>query len=336
MIPKVQIISLASVLPEKSLKSVELEKIIIQNSPDISFPEGIIEILTGVKQRRVAAEGINASDLATEAARKALNAANLDSKGIDCLIFASAGSDIMEPATANIVQENLKLDCPVFDIKNACNSFMNGIEVAEALILSGKYKLILIVNGEIPSKVIRTSIKDKEQLRRAFAGYTLGDAGAAMILAPSDGKRGLLYSQFMSYGKYWRQSTVLGGGTMYPRDVDKSYFEGETAGLKDIFIKIGPQQIYDTLEKVDWTLDELDKIIVHQVSLKTFDLLVKQAKLPKEKLVIVLPELGNMVSASIPVALDQVQQKGELHSGDKILLLGLAAGVSIGTIALIW
>lgn len=336
MIPKAQIIALASVLPENKLTSIELEKKITKNSPGISLPEGIIEILTGVKERRVADENMNASDLATQAAKKALEKANLKSQDIDLLIFAAANGDMMEPATANIVQENLELKCPVFDVKNACNSFVNAIEVAESLISSGKYKKILIANGEIPSRSVRIKVKDKEQLKRAFAGYTLGDAGAAMILAPSDGKSGILYSQFTSYGEHWRQSTVLGGGTRFPRDPDKSYFEGETAGLKDIFIKIGPKQIYDCLEKVGWTIEDLDKIVVHQVSLKTFDLLVKEAKLPKDKLVIVLSELGNMVSASIPVALDQAQQRGELHTGDKILLLGLAAGVSIGTLAVIW
>src|SRR3989338_527359 len=336
MIPKVQIESLSSVLPEKRLSSVELEKRILQESPSIHLPEGIIEILTGVKERRVAGDDVNASDIATEAALLSFHSAHLAPADIDLLIFAAAGGDIMEPATANIVQENLKLKCPVLDVKNACNSFLNGIEVAEAFIVSGKYKRILIANGEVPSRAIRTSVKNKDQLRRAFAGYTLGDAGAAMILSPSDGKRGILASQFLSYGEHWRQSTVLGGGTRFPRDIDKSYFEGETAGLKDIFIQIGPQQIYGTLEKVRWSMKDVDKIVVHQVSLKTFDLLVKKAKLPKEKLVIVLPALGNMVSASIPVALDQANQKGELHEGDKVLLLGLAAGVSIATMALVW
>lgn len=336
MLPKAKIISLASVLPPKKLTSLELEEKIRSNSPGITLPKGIIEILAGVRERRVLDENLNASDLATEAAKKALDKAAMSIKDIDCLIFAAASGDVAEPATANIVQENLQAECPVLDVKNACNSFVNGIEIAESFIVSGKYKNVLIANGEVPSRVVRFAVKDKDQLRHAFAGYTLGDAGAAMILGPSDGKSGILYSTFMSYGKHWRQSAVLGGGTRYPRDMDKNYFEGETAGLKDIFIQIGPKQIYDTLEKVGWTVEDLDKIIVHQVSLKTFDLLVKEAKLPKEKLVIVLPEFGNMVAASVPVSLDFAQQNGDLHPGDKILLLGLAAGVSIGTIALVW
>ena len=89
MIPKIQIITLTSVLPKNVLTSIELEKRIARNSPGVIIPEGIIEILTGVKERRVASDDVNASDLATEAAKKALNKAHLSTKDIDCFIFAA-------------------------------------------------------------------------------------------------------------------------------------------------------------------------------------------------------------------------------------------------------
>lgn len=334
MFPKAKIESLAIALPEKKIDSLSLEKQIRDSSRGINLPNGAIEILTGVKERRILAEGKNASDLATEAAEKAIREAKLEKDTIDCLIFAAASSDITEPATANIVQENLKLNCPALDVKNACNSFLNAIEVAESFIISGKYKKVLICNGEVPSRGIRTKVSDKDQLRKSFAGYTLGDAGAAMIIGPSEGKSGIVYSKFMSYGEHWRVSTVMGGGTRYPRDMEKTYFEGETAGLKELFQKVGKQPIYDGLKSVGWTLEDLKKIIIHQVSSKTFDAFVAEAGLPREKLVIVLPELGNMVSASIPVALESV--KADLKEGDKLMLLGLAAGISISVMLIIW
>ena len=335
MIPRVRIEGLASSLPSKKITSTQLEERIREHSKNITLPAGSIEILTGVKERRVLDEHLNASDLATDAAKKALKKAQLDVTDIDCLLFASACSDILEPATANIVQQHLKATCPAFDIKNACNSFLNGMEVAESFIVSGKYKRVLVVNGEVPSRAVRYSVKNKDQLRKSFAGYTLGDAGAAMILGPSDGTSGILYSEFSSYGEHWELSTYMGGGTRYPRDVEKTYFEGETAGLKDVFIKIGPKQIHHTLKIVGWSVNDIDKIIVHQVSAKSFNIIADQTKLPMDKIVIVLPELGNMISASVPVALDHAQHGG-LKSGDKILLIGLASGISIGTFALVW
>lgn len=336
MSAKVKIVGVASFLPNTRLTSIELEKRILEESGDIRLPLGSIEILTGVRERRVLNTELNASDLAVEAAKKALKNASLKTKDIDCLIFAAASGDIAEPATANIVQEKLGLQCPVFDIKNACNSFMNGIEVAEALIIMEKYKCILIVNGEVPSRFIRTKVKDQDQLKRSFAGYTLGDAGAAMILAPADGASGILYSKFVSHGQHWKLSTILGGGTRFPKDLDKNYFDGETAGLKDVFVEIGPASIYETLQKVGWSIEEVKKIFIHQVSAKSFDIIAKEANLPKDKMVIVLPELGNMAAASIPVALDFAHQRGDVESGDKVVLLGLASGISIATMALIW
>ncbi len=333
---KAKIVGVTSFLPNGRITSTELEKRILEKSSSIKLPLGSIEILTGVRERRVLDKELHASDLAVEAAKKVLQNTSLKTEDIDCLIFAAASGDIAEPATANIIQEKLGLKCPVFDIKNACNSFMNGIEVAEALIISGKYKCILITNGEVPSRFIRTTIKNQDQLKRSFAGYTFGDAGAAMILAPSDNQSGIQYSNFMSYGEHWRLCTVLGGGTRYPNDHDKNYFDGETAGLKDVFVEIGPASIYETLKKVGWLIEDVKKIIVHQVSTKSFEIIANEAKLPKDKMVIVLPELGNMIAASIPVALDFAHQRGELESGDKIILLGLASGVSIATMALIW
>jgi 3-oxoacyl-[acyl-carrier-protein] synthase-3 len=157
-----------------------------------------------------------------------------------------------------------------------------------------------------------------------------------MIIKKSNGRRGILYSKFRSYGKFWRKSTILGGGTWHPRTHEKTFFSGETAGLKDIFIDIGPKQILDTIKTVGWRMENVDKVIVHQVSLKSFDLFVKQTGIPREKLIIVLPEYGNMVAASIPAALALAEEKNQIKKGNKIILVGLAAGVSVATFAIIW
>lgn len=336
MLPHASIASVASVLPPTILSSLELEERVRHASSSILFPEGTIERLTGVRHRRVASDNQHVSDLAIEAGRKALAQVGRTITDIDLLLFAAASGDITEPATANIIAAELGASCPVFDIKNACNSFLNGMEVANALIQTGAYQRILLVNGETPSRVVRTTVNGQEGLRRAFAGYTVGDAGAAMILERSETDRGILGSIFMSRPEHWPLSTVLGGGSRFPRDPEKMYFEGETSGLKHVFVEFGPPIVHQLLSKVGWTVDDPDVIITHQVSMKSFDLIVEKIGFDKSKLVIVLPELGNMVSASIPVALDIAQQEGKLKPGAKVLLLGLAAGVSIAPMALRW
>ncbi len=334
--PQVQIESVASSLPPTIVSSLALEDRIRQASPGIDFPSGTIERLTGVRNRRVLADGQNVSDLAVKAGREALKRAHRTIADIGALIFSAASSDVTEPATANIVAAALNTRCPVFDIKNACNSFINAMETAEALIIAKKYRRILIVNGEAPSRVVRTAVTDMVGLRKAFAGYTLGDAGAAMILSAADGDSGILTSTFYSAGEYWPLSAVLGGGSRYPRDLDKFYFEGETSGLKDVFLTLAPPIVTKVLADAGWTTDDPEVIVTHQVSMKSFDLIATKLNFDQSKFVIVLPDLGNMVSASIPVALDIARQEGRLKPGTKVLLIGLAAGVSIAPMALIW
>ena len=324
-------------LPPTKITSSELEKKIRRKSFFLApLKSGLIQRLTGVEERRILDSHLDASYLAAEAGKRALEDSGLTIKDIDCLIFAAASSDIAEPATANLVQIALGATCPVFDIKNACNSFVNGIEVAEALLLSGKYKKILITNGEVPSRVVRTSVRGVAQLKKAFAGYTLGDAGSAMVLGLSSDASGIRLSRFASYGEHWHLSAVLGGGVRYPRDASKGYFEGKTSGLKQVFIDIGPQQIHDVLKEVGWSIEDVDCVIPHQVSMRSFERLAEHAQIPLEKMSIVLPQLGNMVSASIPVALHSAREAGRIKKGSKVLLIGLASGVSMSTTALVW
>ena len=125
--------------PELVLTSKEIEDKV--NKTGKFLPENIIEQKFGVRERRFAGPGSESSDLAVSAALKILEQTDKDT--IDCLIFASGSSDLIEPATSNIIQSKLKLSCPCFDVKNACNSFVSGLQVADAFIVSGQYKKIL-------------------------------------------------------------------------------------------------------------------------------------------------------------------------------------------------
>ena len=140
-----QISHINSYLPSSVVGNAEIENQV--NSRGVILPPNSIERLFGIKERRYASDGQQTSDLAAIAAMPIVEA--IGRENIDCLIFGSACSDLLEPATANIVQQKLGLQCPVFDIKNACNSFVNAIQVASAFVESGVYKRVLVVNGEI-------------------------------------------------------------------------------------------------------------------------------------------------------------------------------------------
>ncbi|MCS5734148.1 3-oxoacyl-ACP synthase III family protein [Herbiconiux daphne] len=178
-----RIAAVATYLPDTTRSADETEELLSRLNPELRLPTGLVRRLTGVERVHLRPDGWQTSDLAVAAARTALER----SPGpIDLLLFASASQDMIEPATSHIVSAKLGLDCPVMDVKNACNSVLNALQVGDALIMSGQYRRVLIASGEQPSHAVRWQLADQAQFLRSFAGYTMSDAGAALILERTD------------------------------------------------------------------------------------------------------------------------------------------------------
>lgn len=230
--------SVAYYTPKNKISSLEIEQKVAQTFPKIPF--GILEEMTGVKTRYFIWEWEYASDLAIQASQKCFAKSQIKKEEIDLLIFASASQDIIEPATWNIVQKWLWLSCPIFDVKNACNSFLNGLEIANAFIQSGMYKNILICSGETPSLAIKYDVENKKDFKQYFAGYTFGDGWAAMIVCTWDDTSGIQKTYFYSDGENWDLGTILWWGSRFPHE-DMWYFKGEPGKLRDKFKSIGSE-----------------------------------------------------------------------------------------------
>ncbi|GAA0838891.1 ketoacyl-ACP synthase III [Streptosporangium amethystogenes subsp. fukuiense] len=314
---KARITGVATYLPERTMSSADVERRIEGYVPY----GGVVERLTGVRRRHVARDDQQASDLAAEAAR------GLDHSGVDLLVFASASQDMVEPATAHIVAAKLGLSCPVFDIKNACNSMINGIQIAEALILSGAYRKVLVCSGEIPSRAIRWRVRDRAQFVDSFAGYTMSDTGAAVTVA-ADMERGIFYRDFAADSTAWAVGTLPGGGSAHPRDPEYSYFRGDGRRLKEAFEMIGPDIFLNALKRTGLTWDDFAIVAVHQVALPYLRFLAQVLGIPADRLVVSLPEHGNCASTTLPLQL----ALGGWRPGDRVALLGLGGGISTGVI----
>ncbi|MBB2912631.1 3-oxoacyl-[acyl-carrier-protein] synthase-3 [Streptosporangium becharense] len=312
---KARITGVATCLPEQTLSSADVERRIEGYAPH----GGVIERLTGIRTRHVARDGEQASDLAVGAAR------GLDHADVDLLIFASASQDMVEPATAHIVAAKLGLSCPVFDVKNACNSMLNGIQVAEALILSGAHRKVLVCSGEVPSRAVRWQVRDRAQFVDSFAGYTLSDSGAA-VLVEADPARGIFYRDFAADSTAWAVGTLPGGGSAHPRDPEYSYFRGDGRRLKEAFELAGPDIFLNALKRTGLTWDDFAIVAVHQVALPYLRFLARVLEIPEDKLVVSLPEHGNCASTSLPLQL----ALGGWRPGDRVALLGLGGGISTG------
>jgi 3-oxoacyl-[acyl-carrier-protein] synthase-3 len=331
---RVRLAGVASYLPSARRTSDEAEDMIAASNPDLVFPRGIVEMMTGVRSRRVADEGINASDLAAVAARKVLDQSGTRAEDVDLLIFASASQDMLEPATSNMVQEKVGTACAVFDVKNACNSFLSGMQVAEAMIKTGVAHRVLVTSGETPSRCIKWAVSDRDDFKLSFPGYTLGDAGAAALLVGSDDERGIFHSSFQTISRHWEVATIPGGGSAHPRGDEYSYFRTDGTALRDAFVDNGTGILERALAKTETRVEDYKRILVHQVAMPFLKLFTDVTGVPMEKVEVTLPELGNIASTTLPVAFAQGEARGEIRPGDKVLMIGLASGISLGVTCL--
>ena len=325
---RIGITAVGSHLPARRLTSQQLQDEITAGTR-LALPERMLEKATGIRTRRFAADGEYASTLATGAARRALAARGLDPRDIDLLLFASATRDICEPATAHIVQTELGTRAHALDVSNACNSFLNGIDLARAMILAGRAGRALVVTGETPSRAMRRDPADAAALRDGFAGYTFGDAGAAVVVEPVE-RGGILDTATVTASEHWQAGGIPGGGSRHPRGDEYSYFRGGGKELRGIFERIGPAALADLTHRTGLTWDDYARVLVHQVTVPYLERFVELTGAPADRLVLTVPELGNVASATIGIQLDLV--KAQLKPGEKVLMIGLGGGVSLMTV----
>lgn len=327
---RIGITAVGSHLPARRLTSQQLQDEITAGTR-LALPERMLEKATGIRTRRFAADGEYASTLATGAARRALAARGLAPRDIDLLLFASATRDICEPATAHIVQTELGTRAHALDVSNACNSFLNGIDLARAMILAGRARRALVVTGETPSRAMRRDPADAAALRDGFAGYTFGDAGAAVVVEPVE-RGGILDTATVTASEHWQAGGIPGGGSRHPRGDEYSYFRGGGKELRGIFERIGPAALADLTQRTGLTWDDYARVLVHQVTVPYLERFVELTGAPADRLVLTVPELGNVASATIGIQLDLV--KAQLKPGEKVLMIGLGGGVSLMT--MVW
>lgn len=328
-------------LPPARLDTAAVERRIGESSLGFRVPKGLISRVTGIRSRSVMADSEQASDLAANAAAKLLAECGLQAPDIDLLIFASASQDMVEPATGHMAAAKLGLGCPVMDVKNACNSFLNGLEVADALIATGRYARVLVVTGESPSRAVRWTVPDFETFASSFPGYTMSDGGAAVLLEPAisaamaetpldAGPAGILAMGFSARSSHWAVGTLAAGGSAYPRDPEATYFTMDGEKLKDAFLDLGCGILGDTLARLELEWTDFAVVCVHQVSAPYREIFAERAGVPTRLLVPSVEEFGNLASVSLPLQLKLALDNGRCGPGDLVALVGLAGGVSLG------
>jgi 3-oxoacyl-[acyl-carrier-protein] synthase III len=318
-------------LPEAVRTTTETEHRLRSENPGMRLATGLIARMTGVERVHVAPDGWNASDLAVAASRQALAEAGGD---VDLVIFSAAAQDLVEPATSHIVAAKLGLTAPVMDVKNACNSVLNGMQVADALIRTGQHRRVLVASGEMTSVAVRWKLDDPSQFIPSFPGYVMGDAGAAVILEASDDpETGIRASRFVAESRHWAVGTLPGGGTMRPHDLDATYYDMDGAGLQAAFLELGPEPVERMLHDSGYTMDDFDLVAIHQVALPYLGPIFERLGVRSDRTVITVAEHGNIASATLPLQLRLARERGTVGPGSLVLLIGLAGGISLGLMA---
>lgn len=324
-------------VPEKIVSSDSIEERAALSEKNLA-PKGALEEITGVRERRhISGNGVYSSDMAFLASQQALQNAGIDASELDVIIFSSASHDIAEPATANILQERLEAwNAHVVDVKNACNSAVNALDIMDAFIKTGRCRVGLVASGEVLSPFIVYDINTPEDLQVGLSGLTLGDGGGAIVLkASEDTERGIKASYFNSDGSMWKIATIMGGGSRFPHDSSQMYFVSHSIELARLAMGNIPHAIKEVLHQVGWQPEEVKVVVPHQVTEKLIERVSRLAGLPFENCMVTLTKYGNTAAASIPIALAEAVETGRVQKGDKVLLVGGAAGWSSAVMALV-
>jgi 3-oxoacyl-[acyl-carrier-protein] synthase III len=359
--PVARIADVAVHLPERTRDVAEAERDLHRRNPKVAPRIPMVSRLTGVRRIHVADDDQQASDLAVAASRTVLDRAGLRPDDVDLLIFASATQDMIEPATSHITAAKLGVRAPVMDVKNACNSVLNGIEVAEALIGTGRYRRVLVACGEMPTRGVRWDVPDRSTYAMSAAGYTMSDAGAAVLVEatggvpgfedrfeddlaaelaglvePADRPSGILASVFAAESQHWDVGMLPAGGTVNPRDPERSYFEIDGSRLREAFVAFGPGPVEQALAAAGVTIDDVALIAVHQVAVAYLADVHRALGVPADRTILTVADHGNIASATLPLQLATALESGRLRRGDVVLLLGLAGGISMGAMVVRW
>ncbi len=324
---KVGIIGLGKYLPEKRLTNKDIEKIV--DTTD----EWITE-RTGIKERRIAREDETTSDLAVNAAKRAIENAKLKPEDIGLIIVATITPDMFFPSTACIVQSKLNVNhIPAFDISVACSGFIYGIAIAEQFIKSGAYKHILVIAAEKMSSV--TDWTDRSTC------VLMGDgAGAAVLGEVEEG--GILSIYLGADGSKGNLLEMPAGGSRLPASastVEKRlhFLRMEGNILFKHAVKVMAEAALKATEPLGLKGDDINLVIPHQANIRILNAVAKRMGIdPEEKLYLNIDKYGNMSSASSAVALTEAVEQHRVKKGDTILLDAFGAGLTWGAIVIKW
>ncbi len=311
-----RIVGTGSYLPERVMTNADIERL-------VDTSDSWIRERTGIRERRIAAEGETTCDLAEKAARRALKAAGVAPREIDLIVVGTTTADQIFPSTACLLQARLGIHGPVaFDVQAVCTGFVYALGVADQFVRTGAATTVLVIGAETMSRIIDWQDRDTCVL--------FGDGAGAVVLK-ADSKPGILSTHLHADGKHADLLQVPGGISggyedgrdPYLRMRGKEVFKVATTTLSRI--------VDETLETNGLSREDVDWLIPHQANNRIIAAIGRKLGLPEERVVNTVAEHGNTSAASVPLALDTAVRDGRIQPGELLLLEAFGGGFTWGS-----
>jgi 3-oxoacyl-[acyl-carrier-protein] synthase III len=317
-----------SYAPSRILTNHDLEKII--NTSDAWITER-----TGIRERRIAADGEVTSDMAVAAARKALEMAETDPTDLDMIIVGTISPDMPMPSCAVFVQAKLGATRAfAFDLSAACAGSLYGMAIADQFIRTGSARRVLVIGAELLSRLVDWEDRSSCVL--------FGDAAGAIVLGPSpDPVRGLISTHLHSDGTAAGMLSIPGGGSKYPQseDVLAKKLNKISMNGREVYkyaTRALPEVILEALAANGLKPGAIDHVVTHQANVRIVESVVDRLGIPREKCWLNIDRYGNTSSASLPISLDEANRAGRLRPGDLIAMMAIGAGMAWGSALVRW
>lgn len=323
----VSIIGTGSYVPERVLTNEELSNL-------VDTSDEWITTRTGIKERRIAAEGEFTSDMATKAAQRAIEQAGISPDEIDLILVATVSPDMFFPSTACFVQKNIGAKrAACFDLSAACSGFLYGLEIAQQFITSHTFNTVLVIGADKLSSLVDWTDRNTCVL--------FGDGAGAAILRNRAGSHGVIATHMGSDGNFSDILSMPGGGCRFPINKDNLHLRLNT-------IKMSGKEVYKqavtamltaanaALEQAGLKAEDLACIIPHQANMRIIEAIAGRMEVPLERFVINLDRYGNTSAAAVAIALDEANRTGRMKQGDYVLLVVFGGGLTWASSVIQW
>jgi 3-oxoacyl-[acyl-carrier-protein] synthase-3 len=305
--------------PEKIVTNADLEQM-------VDTTDEWIRSRSGIEQRHIAYEDQTTTDLAEQACRAAMEAAEVGPEDIDFIVVGTTTPDLVFPNVGCLLQERLGIHgCPAFSLEAACSGFIYALSIADKFVNSGQAKCALVVGAETLSRI--TDWTDRSTC------VLFGDGAGAVVLKPSE-EAGIISTHLRADGRYKDLLTAKTGVSVQPPgEALRDGFNVRMSGneIFKVAVKSLESIVEETLAANDLDRSELDWLIPHQANMRIIQATAKRLKMPMEKVVLTVQKYGNTSAASVPMALDVAVRDGRVQRGQLLLLEAFGGGLTWGS-----